>query len=176
MTSSIDAWPAANVSKLYNKYSVTTAPRDYQAAWENAQARPHAWQQLSSLPVRVTHAVTHAGPNSSYTGSWLFLRGIQTSTVIHTLMVPRTIANILPLRFSQAVQDRLFGGDTIQSPDYMQNFFASRHTASTARIDTGTADGDIFAMPLPVNGFDDTAAMFVSIDGITFHRVALQHP
>lgn len=176
MTSSIDAWPAANVSKLYGKYSVTSAPRTPQAAWEHAQIPPQAWQQLSSLPVQVAPTITLSGPNSTYTGAWLFLRGAQASTGIHVLMVPRAIANLLPLRFSQAIQDRLFGGDTIQSPDSMQNFFASRYAAATTRINTDTADTDIFAMPLPVNGFADMAAMFVSIDGTTFHRVSLQHP
>lgn len=194
---SITDWPAADIAKLYNQQMVITAAATPQEAYvlSTASGATLQWQHLPSSDIYVTLTTLTPGPNATYREHWLFVRTHVPAPRLNAMVLP-VAPDYLSMPLVRHYRESLFAGDTF-ARRALHGWFALNRPLTLQLADS--AAPELIAVDAPIRNVDATPAhnasiavdttmpiyaaplgiagramdaLFVSIDGTTYQRIA----
>jgi hypothetical protein len=168
-----DVWPSAYIARLYGQRSVVTAPDDVDRAYASLRSRPAvAWTRIPGSGMESAVAALDPGPNATYRDGWLFLRGTPPAprSPVGVVVVPKAPSGYLPAAFEAGQRESLFGGPSF-AITAQHAFFGRVRQPRLASPAGGSEAPAILAAPLGLADPSNVAAIFVSLDGSTYHRL-----
>jgi hypothetical protein len=163
-------WPAAYIARLFGQRSVVTAAPDAARAYALFHAVPSPqWTRISGAEIEAAYAVVEPGPNASYRDGWIFLRAARplSAPAVNVLTAPRDPWGYLPAGFESAQRSGLFG-DPSFALDARHGFFGNQRKLRLAAIEPAV-HGAAIGLADPSN----VSAVFVSLDGVIYHRLPI---